>query len=81
MEQKIINLIYQAINPENNTVISIDTPFSELPYDSIKFLKMVVALEREFNFEFDDDKLLIKQFPTVRSVIKYVYLKVGLADK
>ena len=78
VEQKVMNIIYQAVEPYNDIVITVDTLFSDLPFDSIKFIKMVVSIESEFDFEFDDEKLL---FPTVKSVIEYVNLKVNRMDK
>lgn len=76
-----MNIIYQAVEPYNDIVITVDTLFSDLPFDSIKFIKMVVSIESEFDFEFDDEKLLFTQFPTVKSVIEYVNLKVNRMDK
>lgn len=52
--------------------IKIDESLSELNLDSINFVKLVIALEAEFDFEFDDDKLLISEFPTVLSLVEYV---------
>lgn len=52
--------------------IRFDAPLSELDLDSINFVKLVIILEMEFNFEFDDDKLLISEFPTVQSLVEYV---------
>lgn len=77
MEEKVINIICQAITLESDIVITVDTLLSDLPFDSIKFIKMVVALESEFDFEFDDEKLLFTQFQTVKSLIEYVNFKVN----
>lgn len=40
------------------------------------YIKIVVALEGEFDFEFDDEMLLITAFPTIKSIIDYVESKV-----
>ena len=50
--------------------------FIDVGLDSITFIKIVVALEGEFGFEFDDDMLLITKFPTVQSMVEYVESKV-----
>ena len=71
-----MNIIYQAVEPYNDIVITVDTLFSDLPFDSIKFIKMVVSIESEFDFEFDDEMLLITKFPTIRSMVEYVEAKV-----
>jgi len=47
-------------------------------FDSITFIKTIVALENEFDFEFDDDKLLFTEFPTIKSMVEYVESKVEL---
>ena len=52
--------------------VKIDEPLSELDLDSINFVKLVIALETEFDFEFDDNKLLISEFPTVLSLVEYI---------
>lgn len=56
--------------------ITLETELAGSGVDSITFIKIVIALEGEFNFEFDDDMLLISTFPTVKSIIDYVELKV-----
>lgn len=56
--------------------ISNETEFAKVEIDSITFIKIVVAIEREFGFEFDDEKLLITEFPTIKSMISYIDRKV-----
>ena len=57
--------------------ISIETDLIAIGLDSISFIQTVVNLENEFDFEFDDEKLLITEFPTVRSMIEYIESKVN----
>ena len=58
--------------------VRIDEPLSEINLDSLNFVNLVIALETEFGFEFDGDKLLISEFPTVSSLVDYVEEKVRL---
>jgi len=69
----ILNILISNI--ELNENISLDTNFQNVDLDSITFIKVVVALESEFDFEFDDEMLLITKFPTVMSMVKYVESK------
>lgn len=46
------------------------------PYEVWQTIKVVVALESEFDFEFDDEMLLITKFPTVKSMVEYVESKI-----
>ena len=55
--------------------ISLDMDFNSIVLDSITFIEIVVAFECEFNFEFDDEMLLITKFPTIKSMVEYVEAK------
>ncbi len=74
------NRFLQVFNQilENNCINEdqYEKDFSSLELDSITFIKLVVALESEFDFEFDDEMLLITVFPTVRSMYEYVESKI-----
>lgn len=52
--------------------VFMDTDFASINLDSITFIKTVVALECEFDFEFDDEMLLMDRLPTVKSMVEYV---------
>ena len=55
--------------------MSLDMNFNSIGLDSITSIEMVVAFECEFNFEFDDEMLLITKFPTIKSMVEYVETK------
>ena len=74
MEEQILRQI-QAITSEKSIIIKVDSSFADI-IDSITFIKIVVALEEMFNFEFDDEMLLLTAFPTIKSMIEYVELKI-----
>ena len=54
--------------------IAVDTEVSGI--DSITFITIVVALEEEFNIEFDDKKLIIESFTTIKSILEYTESKI-----
>ena len=72
---KVMDIIRENLGDQSSTVVSIDSPFPEV--DSISFITIVVTLENEFNFEFDDEMLLIVKFPTVKEMVEYVESKVA----
>lgn len=74
-QRKIFQVIASNLNPEIGDV-TLETGFSDASVDSITFVKIVVALEGEFGFEFDDEMLLITAFATIKSMIEYVEMKV-----
>ncbi|WP_026475905.1 acyl carrier protein [Alkaliphilus transvaalensis] len=52
--------------------ITLDTDLVSLGLNSIQFVKLVIALEQDFDCEFDDEKLNLSDFKTVREIVEYV---------
>lgn len=52
--------------------INADTDLSTLGFNSISYIKLVVAVEEEFNIEFNDEYLDISKFDSINSVISYI---------
>lgn len=74
--QKAFGVIKSTLAPKNEDV-TLETSFVEAGVDSITFVNLVVALESEFNFEWDDEMLLITAFSTIRSMVEYVDSKIS----
>ena len=74
--QKAFGVIKSILAPKNEDV-TLETSFVEAGVDSITFVYLVVALESEFNFEWDDEMLLITAFSTIRSMVEYVDSKIS----
>ena len=77
IQKRAFNQIIKVYSPEIAKNITLETEFNSIGLDSILFIQTVVNLETEFDFEFDDEKLLIIEFPTVSSMLEYVKSKVA----
>ena len=75
MRKQIINIL--KVNTECTTKISESSLLSDLGISSLDFVKIIVEIETEFGFEFEDGKLSLLEFPTVQSLIDYAKEKVG----
>ena len=75
IQKRAFNVIAANLDSKIDNV-TLETAFAGVGVDSITFITIVVALEGEFDFEFDDEKLLITEFPTIRAMINYVESKV-----
>ena len=73
--KRAFEIIISYLNEITLDKESIDTKFADVGVDSITFINIVVTLESEFEFEFDDEMLLITAFPTIKSMIEYVESK------
>lgn len=74
--QKAFGVIKSTLAPKNEDV-TLETSLGKAGVDSITFVTLVVALECEFNFEWDDEMLLITAFSTIRSMVEYVESRVS----
>lgn len=73
-DEKLLSIVLN--NAGNiNFEVTTETALSVLSLDSISFIKMVVSLEQEYDFEFDDEKLLFTAFRTVGELSDYVQSK------
>lgn len=73
MEERVFSIIKKVINNES-TVMDKNATVTDV-MNSISFVEMIILLEDEFNFEFDDDRLIISKFQTIGDVIDYVSSK------
>lgn len=82
IQQKAFDIIITNLKEKNKTEeISLAMDFNSIGLDSITFIEIVVAFECKFNFEFDDEMLLITKFPTVKSMIEYVEMKASTTNE
>lgn len=72
----ISEIVLNKINDITNIICNFETKFDSLNFNSISYLELIVTLESIFNFEFDDEKLLLTAFPTVKSIVEYIELKI-----
>ena len=77
IQKKALSIIKSNLEAKITDEISLDTDFTSIGVDSITFIKVVVALEVEFDFEFDDEMLLITKFPTIKTMVEYIESKVN----
>lgn len=74
IEMKFRN-ICSIITKIDLTSFSIKTNLSDLNMDSIVFIKLVIAIEEEFELSFDDDYLDMSFFKTLEDITKYIKSK------
>ena len=72
---RILSVINEVLGEKKIQISQLDEDLISLDIDSITFISIVIALEQNFNFEFDDEMLLIANFPTLRVLTEYVKTK------
>ena len=64
--------VIDIIQSQSSGIITPDILLVDLHVNSITFIKIVVELEAKFDIEFQDEKLLITEFPAVKDFIDYI---------
>jgi len=71
--EKIIDILSSHSNLDNvNQYLCGNDDLSKLEMTSIKFIKMVVTMESEFGFEFEDEMLDHNLFTSLNTLCNYV---------
>ena len=70
MKNKIIEVIHNACALEEK--VTEESILEMLSLDSLTFVSIIVALENEFEIEFDIEKLNINNWETVQDIIEIV---------
>jgi acyl carrier protein len=76
-QEDILVTIFSNLKGASLENASIDMDCESVFTDSIAFIRVIVALERKYNFEFDDSMLLITKFPVIGSMVEYVQSKIS----
>ena len=73
IREKIIEILAVHSDMENvNKYFHENDNLNKLRMNSISFIKMVIDLEREFNFEFEDEALNYSKFTSLNLLCDYV---------
>lgn len=77
LNAEVINIIKDKIQCDEIIDVNENTLLEDLRIDSLRFVEIVVEIESRFEFQFDDEMLLMKEFPKISSIIKYIKVKKG----
>lgn len=72
VEEKVLEIVKEYINVGENDTITIDTDFEEMNINSVDFIKIIVRVETEFDFEFYDDDLTMGRFNSIHELCDYI---------
>ena len=70
MKEKILLCINKCIK-DQSIEMQLDSIIEDM-IDSITFVEMIVALEEEFEFEFEDEMLSVSKLKKISDVVNYV---------
>jgi acyl carrier protein len=71
---KVIGKINETIQVPHN--IDINCEIKSLGINSMNFIRIIVSIEDEFDFEFEDEYLDMSGFNTIKNLCEYVANKI-----
>jgi len=78
-KEKIIQILSTYLKSELDVEFTSDllnSQIQDVGINSITYIKLLVTFENEFDFEFDDEILVITAFPTIQEMIEYISEKI-----
>ncbi len=72
--EKVIDIIKEYVNV--NEQIDADSNFSDFGINSVNFIKIIVGVENEFDFEFYDSDLVMDRFKSIRELSEYILTRI-----
>ncbi len=78
IEQRIKQIVNDNVGiPEHLQGYGMDLKLTDIGINSISFVKIMVAIETEFNFEVGDEDLYYSKFPNIDAIVSYVKNKIS----
>ena len=77
LAREIKKLVLQTAELDVETYI--DQEFSTIGINSIQYIRIIVAIEQEYNMEFSDESLLEGYFTSFEQLVDYVARASGLS--
>ncbi|MCP1132763.1 acyl carrier protein [Paenibacillus polysaccharolyticus] len=71
IEKQFIDMLHKEL-PGIEIEISMETNLIQAGVNSISFIKLVILIENEFNISFDEERLDISYFPTIKDIVGYI---------
>lgn len=72
IEYELIGL-YKKYMENGDIELSSNTKMTDIEINSVDYIKVIIDVENEFDFEFDDDDLSPDKFEVIKDMVDYIY--------
>ena len=76
VENRVRKIIAAKCDIEKVSEISLTENLQDLGINSVSFIKLIIALEKEFGTESNDEDLSYESFQTLQGIIDYIEKRV-----
>lgn len=82
IESKLLDMIIGIEDCSSNVEnININSELTSIGIYSLSYIKLVADLESIYGFDFDDDKIIIKENMTIRDIADYIESKLPVEER
>jgi acyl carrier protein len=74
VKSAVLEIIHLIMDNKN---IELSAKVADIAFDSLRFIKLVVEIEKKFKIKFDDDYLLLHKYKTIADICEYVASKIA----
>lgn len=72
VESRLLKILKEKLEVSEAVNIKPEHSLQALDINSVSFVKLVVEIEKEFGFEFQDDSIDMNKLSTVRNLIEFI---------
>ncbi len=80
IEEIVKKILIDSLNEFEIEQIDFEQNFIEQGVNSIAFIRVVIAIEKEFGFEFEDKDLNIENFQNLNKLVNYIADRLNLCQ-
>lgn len=77
IEMRLVKVLKATTGKNVDDEAMLNSDFTDLGINSLSFIKLVVAMEEEFDIEFDDTQINYELFGTVKELAAIIEEKMG----
>lgn len=78
IKKKLLETVKKQVNSIIGRDILLEDEMAKIGLNSIAFIQIIVELEEELEFEFDDDRLDFYKFHTIQDIFIYIKEKLNI---
>jgi len=72
VESRLLKILREKLEVSEAVDIKPEYSLQTLDINSVSFVKLVVEIEKEFGFEFQDDSIDMSKLSTVKNLIEFI---------
>jgi len=74
-EKRLMEILKEQVEDIDESEVTMDSKLTDIGINSLSFIKIAVAIEKEFNMQFEVENLSVENFETLKNILEYIEKK------